>query len=341
MTEPTAETSGRQARAARWAWARRIGRVLLLVVGIVAVVLLVRDAGPDRVLATLLAAAVWLPAIAALEIAFMTMDVVALRSLLGEDGTRVPLSVWIRTGLVQYGVMIILPAGRAGGEVARAAGLAPYVGGGRAAAMATRLQAATMLGNSAISIPCWIAVALASHAGSGLAWAVLINGTVTFLIGGAILAIARRSRLGAWLGAKIPMLASHGPEFDAALGEDARWAPAIAATTAGRAFQSLQYGIILLAVGGSLTVVSALVSQAIHLVGAGAGDLVPNAAGITEGAYRLFAPALGLEQQPARALGIALVARICQYSLAGIALATTAMWRAPHRPSGAEGAIST
>jgi uncharacterized membrane protein YbhN (UPF0104 family) len=55
-------------------------------------------------------------------------------------------------------------------------------------------------------------------------------------------------------------------------------------------------------------------------VGAGLGDFVPNAVGITEGAYRLFAGALGLGDDPARAISIALVARLCQFSLAGVAL---------------------
>jgi len=203
------------------------------------------------------------------------------------------------------------------------------VGGARAAAMAARLQAATMLGNTAISVPCWIAVALASHAGSGLAWAVLINAFGTAVIGTVLILATRRSKVGAWLGAKFPALASHGPSFDAALRAETPWAPAIAAATLGRAFQTVQYGIILLAVGGALTVESAFVSQAIHLVGAGMGDMVPNQVGITEGAYALFADVLGLSGQTARAIGIALVARICQFSLAGTCLITTALWKGP------------
>lgn len=326
-----------QRRRARWAWAKRIGRTVLFVAGVTAVVMLVRGAGPDVVLRTLIEAAVWLPLVVALEVGFMTMDVIALRSLLGENGERVPLAVWIRTGMMQYGVMQLLPAGRAGGEVARAAGLSPYVGGARAAAMAARLQAATMLGNTMISLPCWVAVAFASHPGSGLAWAVAGNALVTGVIGAVLILVTRRSKLGGWLGAKVPMLASHGPSFDAALREQTPWGPAVLATTVGRSLQSVQYGIILLAVGGSLTVVSAFVSQAIHLVGAGMGDLVPNQVGITEGAYALFADTLGLEGQTARAIGIALVARICQFSLAGACLLVTAIWKAPPETSSEPG----
>jgi hypothetical protein len=57
--------------------------------------------------------------------------------------------------------------------------------------------------------------------------------------------------------------------------------------------------------------------------------MVPNQVGITEGAYTLFAPALGLEGDIARAIGIALIARICQFSLAGTCLVISALWK-PH-----------
>lgn len=331
--EPSAIAGGASATqaSARWTWIKRIGRALLFVLGVTAVVLLVREAGPDRVLSTLLQAGPWIPVIILLECCFMGMDVVALRGLLGERGKRVPLLVWVRTALLQYGVMQLLPAGRAGGEVARAAGLSLYVGGGaRAAASATRLQAATMIGNSVISVPCAIGVGLAVDvpvAESPLFWAIVGNGLVTAVIGGAIVLASRKSSLGGWIGKKIPLLASHGPSFDAALREETPWTPAFVATTIGRGFQTLQYGVILLAVGGTLTFVSALVSQGIHLVGAGMGDMVPNQAGITEGAYTLFAPALGLGDDLAKAIGIALVARICQFSLAGTCLVVSALWK--------------
>lgn len=326
-----------RAASTRWTWVKRIGRALLFVAGVTAVVLLVRSAGPDRVLRTLLDAGPWLPLIVLLECCFMGMDAVALRGMLGEHGKRVPIAVWVRTAMMQYGVMQLLPAGRAGGEIARAAGLAPYVGGAaRAAAAATRLQAATMLGNTMISIPCYVAVALAASATSPLGWAVLINAVITAVIGTVLILAARRSKLGAWLGARVGALASHGPSFDAALRQETPWTPAVIATTVGRSFQTVQYGIILLAVGGALTPVSALVAQGIHLVGAGMGDMVPNQAGITEGAYTLFAPALGLEGQLAKAIGIALLARVCQFSLAATSLAVTAVWKpAEPEPRGA------
>lgn len=311
---------------------KNVGKALLFLFGVAAVVALVREAGPDQVLRTLLESAVFLPIVLALEIAFMSMDVVALRSFLGERGANVPMLVWLRTAMVAYGVMILLPAGRAGGEVARATGLAPYVGASHAAALATRLQAATLIGNTLISFPAWIAVGFAVSFTTPLAWMVMANGIVTGLVGGAIVFASRRSSVGSFLGKRIQALASHGEVFDEVLKEEVSWARPIVSTFLGRVFQGVQYGIILLAVGGHLTPMSALVSQGIHLVGAGLGDMVPNQVGITEGAYRLFAPALGLEHAPARAIGIALVARLCQFFLAGTSLVVSSVWKPRAHP---------
>ena len=84
--------------------------------------------------------------------------------------------------------------------------------------------------------------------------------------------------------------------------------------------------MILLSIGGVLTVKSAFVAQGIHLVGSGLGDMVPNAVGITEAAYRFFAETLGLSEDPARAIAIALVARLTQYTVAAIALVGGGYW---------------
>jgi len=309
-----------------WRWIKRIGRPLLLVLGLVAIVLLVRDAGPQAVLDTLLGAGIWLPVVLVLEIAWMAMDVVALRVLFGPPAKKVPMAVWVRSAMMAYGIMILLPGGRAGGEVARAASLAPFVGGARSAAAGTRLQAVTLLANTLISIPCFIAVWWGGP-GSALAWMVLANAAVTGIVGAAIIFATRKASIGGWLGKRIRALAAHGDSFDEALREATPWSPAIAATTFGRILQALQYGVLLVSVGGSLTLVSALVSQAIHLVGAGLGDFVPNQVGVTEGAYRIFAPALGLADDPARAIGIALVARACQFLVAGVSLGVSSFWR--------------
>jgi hypothetical protein len=64
------------------------------------------------------------------------------------------------------------------------------------------------------------------------------------------------------------------------------------------------------AVAGSFKFTSSFVAEGVHLVGAGLGDMVPNQVGVAEGAFRYFAPTLGLGASPEKALAIALVARI-------------------------------
>src|SRR5690606_17191969 len=137
--------------------------------GVAAVAGLVTDAGPDAVWRTLVAAGVFLPFVMIAEVGFIGMDVVSLRLLYGEHGRQVPWRVWLRSALMAYGIMIFLPAGRAGGAVMRAASLAPYIGGARAAAGGTFLQGVTLWGNTLISVPCYAAVALASGPSSSLA----------------------------------------------------------------------------------------------------------------------------------------------------------------------------
>lgn len=328
MSESTSgPREGGEKKKDRFRGLKTFGRVLLLILGVGAVVYLVYDAGPAAVWATLVAAGVYLPFVMLGEIGFVGMDVVSLRHMFGEHARRAPASVWLRSAMMAYGIMILLPAGRAGGEVARAANLGPYVGGARAAAGAAVLQGVTLWGNTLISIPCFIAVAAASGMGSSLAWLVLGNGLVTGVIGTVLLFGARFSRIGGWLGKRIKALASHGASFDESLREMKTPLIPIGAALLGRVSQSVQYGVILLAVGGTLTLGSAFVAQAIHLVGAGLGDMVPNQVGITEGAYRLFASHLGLQDAVAQAIAIALVHRICQFFLAGLSLATCAIWK--------------
>jgi hypothetical protein len=334
MSEVSSETDEAKARRARrWKIARTIGRVLLFVFGVAAVVYLVMDVGPGKVWRTLIAAGVWVPLIAFFEIVMVSMDVLSLRMIFGERAREIPTGVWLRSAVMAYGVMILLPAGRAGGEVIRAASLGPYVGGARAAAAATLLQGVTLWGNTLISIPCYIACATASGPFSALSLLVLGNGTVTALLGSLVLFGARFSSLGGWLGRRIKALAAHGESFD----ESLREMPAlpimpIGAALAGRISQLAQYAILLVAVGGAFTLVSALVAQAIHLVGAGLGDMVPNGVGITESAFHFLGGSLNLRDT---AIAIALLHRVVQFSLAGLSLLVGALWHPAEKPSAA------
>jgi hypothetical protein len=289
---------------------RKYGRWLFLVGGLVALVFIFRDIGLDRVLDAVRATSTLFPWILLLEAVWISFDTFALRALYADAADRVPARAWLRSACSAYAVMILLPAGRAGGEVARGALLYEHAGTG-AVDKSTQLQAAVLIANAVISVPAALAVAAYVGWGHTLTLLVLGNGLVTLAIGAGIILVLRRSRLGAWLQRRFGL--AQGIEERVAVGP---LFSAIALTSVGRGVQTVQYAVILWAVGGQLGLQPGLITQGVHLVGAGLGDFVPNAVGITEGAYRLFATPLGLGDTPERAVAIALVARLAQFSLA-------------------------
>ena len=310
------------------AWLKRNWKWLLLVVGVGAVAGLIHETGPARVWAVLKGSGPYLPLIVLLEAVWFSSDTFAVRSMLGRHGKDAPAKLYVRSGLLAYSIMVLLPAGRASGEVARAAILGPAVGSARAGAAAARINGVTLLANGLISLPCFVAVGLVVGFSNTLSLAVLGNAAVTGFLGIGILAVTRRAKVGGFLAKRFRGMVHWGPAFDEALREmPAIPYGAIAICFAGRLLQMVQYALILFAVGGSLNWSSGFVTQGIHLVGAALGDMVPNQVGFNEGAYRVFAEALGLGHDPARAVSIALVGRLAQFIVAGICFGISAAWK--------------
>ncbi|HSC86289.1 MAG TPA: hypothetical protein VLC09_03425 [Polyangiaceae bacterium] len=306
------------------AWARtkhllgRYGRWFLLVAGVVALALLVRSVGPALLLEVMLEAGPWLPLVLFFDLAWVAFEGLALLLLYGPPARSIPLRAWIETTLVHYTTMAILPVGRAGAEVARATLFSPYVGKSRAAAGAAMMQTLTLVANTVMSLACLIGVLLVVG-NDKLAWLILINGTATLVLGLGLYLVTQRAQPGGWLGQRFEALAHFGPELDEHFRESRpRHLSALALGIAGRSLQTVQYGVLLLAVTGSFTLLGTLVAQGIHLVGAGLGDMVPNQVGVTEGAYRVFAGALGLVDRPERAVAIAVLARVSSLCVAGL-----------------------
>jgi hypothetical protein len=319
----------KSARGGILGWLKRYGKWLLLVAGVIAVTMLIRESGPREVGAVLLGAGALLPVIVLFEAAWISMDTLAVRAMLGEHGKKAKASVYLRSGMVALSIMVLLPAGRAGGEIARATLLGPHVGSAHAGAAAARINGVTLVANALISMPCFAAIAMVIGPTDGLALAVLANAAVTGFLGLGILIVTRRAKVGGLLAKRFRSMVHWGPAFDEALLEmPAIPYRAIALCFFGRFIQAIQYAVILYAVGGALTPTSGFVAQGIHLVGAAVGDMVPNQVGFNEGAYRLFAEALGLGDDPARAVSIALVGRIAQLLLATACFAVTSLWRA-------------
>lgn len=333
------------------------GRVLLAGVGLGLLAYLVHGAGPGRVVQILLQAGSWLPVIAGLELVQLLGDVVALRLLLrapveaaGDDagggqaqGPRreakarseaigdgavreIPLSAWVRSSSVAYAMMVLLPAGRAAGEVARATLLAKHAGTGRAATASAELQGSYL---SAIAVASGAACAVVSiKFGPRTPLALLLAGNAlmmtVFAVG--LFAVLWDARIGRWITALRARFGVAGDPIDA---PRVRRLPlrAVAVCSAGRGAQLLQYGVLLTAVGGAPSVSGAFIAHGIHLVGATLGDAVPNQLGVVDGTYRTFATALGFGDAPARALSIAFLAHAAQLAMAGVCVVVAALTR--------------
>lgn len=307
----------------RWRRALSVG---FLVAGAALLGWLVWDAGPAVVGRAVLGAGAWLPLILLFDAGWFVGEVLAHRLLLEDDAAKMPLGALVRANLAAFAFVALAPLGKAGAEIARALAVARHVGGPRAAAAAANVQAASLLGNALVSVPCALAVFAALGPGSILPWLVVGNGLVTLTLGGSAAVLARRGRLGDRIAARFAALEVDGPRLDQALRvRRATFGRAVAVTFVARLSQAAQYGVLLVAVGGAATVGGALATQGVHLVGAGVGDFVPGQLGVVEGAYRVFAEALALE--PAAAVGVGLLARASSWILAALALLGLAVSR--------------
>lgn len=304
-------------------------RVGLALAGLTLIAYFVRGAGPARVAAVLLEAGPWLPLIVLLEVAQPTTDVIALRYLLGKDAPRVPLSTWARSSAISYAMMSLVPAGRVAGEVTRAALIAGHVGAAKAASASARMQSAYLFANGTLSATAGVTAALWLGPTNVLTLLLAANTLMMFVLSTALLAILWHGRVGRWLDTlrrRFVKVSEAPPSLETPEERRVPWQSAIVASI-GRASQALQYGIILHAVGGAASVHGAFLAHGIHLVGATAGDMIPNQLGVIDGVYKTFAKALGFASAPERALSIAFVAHIMQLFCASVCLVAAAVTR--------------
>ena len=313
------------------------GRLLLGAAGLGLIAYLVHRAGPGRVASVFWQAGPWIPLILALESVQVMSDVFALRWLLRRHLGDIPLGTWVRSSAVAYAMMILLPAGRAAGEVTRATLLAKNVGTTTAATVAAQLQVAYLSAIVVASATECIVVSTTFGVHTPLAWFLAANALLMTLTCGGLFALLSDGRVGQWI-------ERFQKQFSSASDAQSAWDPGLrkgfplragAICVAGRLTQIAQYGVILAAVGGTRSVRGALVAHGIHLVGATLGDLVPNQLGIVDGTYNAFAGALGLGDKAANAISIAFVAHAVQLSLAAVCVLLAAVTRPEERESSA------
>jgi hypothetical protein len=320
MEAATASNDDSRAALVRW------GKRALLALGIFAIAWVVASTGPRRVLDALLDAAPWMPFIVLLDAFYFVGESLAHRTLMGEQALAIPRAVFVRTVLSSYALSVLAPLGRAGVEVSRVAAYGRWVGSGRAAAASALVHAVSAFANALL---CLAAAAASAHALGvrhplTLTLLALTAGLVTLAATTAF--VMRRSKVGQWIGARVPRLAEAGRDLDQAL-RDSPASLARAATwcSASRASQVVQAALLILAVGGVVTPTTALVSQGIHIVGSTFGEAIPGQTGVVEASYRIFADGLGFGADPARAVAIALLCRLSQILVASTSLVLLAM----------------
>jgi len=295
-----------------------------MALGIALLVYLIKQVDAPEVWRTLVGTGAWLPLLAALEAVQLFTDTAAFAGLIA-SARPIPTRGWLRSSAGSYLCLVLLPAGRALGEAARAVLATPYVGARRAAMAGAELQAVALLADGVVTLAAACAAMFAVGSSQHLASALFgIFGLVTFS-GVALLFLVRNPRAGRWLRRTIPRLARFFPE--GVSGSHGSVWPATTWSIFGRGVQVVQYGVAILAVGGNFGVKSALIAHGIHMVGATVGVAVPNQVGVGDGAYVLFAQALGFASEPARALAAVLAVRCAQLLLAAACVSVLALLR--------------
>jgi len=285
-------------------------RIGLGVVGLVALVLIVRHVGPDVIFATLQPALRWLPVLCALELGRAACEAVASYLAFGKLARKIPLLTLFRANLIGQSVASLAPAPRVVNEGIKVGLLGPYVGVAPAVSVGFVNQAATLSSVGLFSIPCGIAI-FALEGPSVWFWAALIHSIVLLTNAFALRVFTKAERPGKWL-------AKHFPRFEdriAAFRAHAKEVDLLALGPTGafllnRCFQVAQYWVAARAVGIDAGFLRALAAQGVNLVSAAVGVLVPGGFGTTDGAFTLAANLLGTTVQ--RGVALALLMRCVQ-----------------------------
>jgi uncharacterized membrane protein YbhN (UPF0104 family) len=295
---------------------------LLAGFGFAACALLLRELGAREVWAVLRELAPLVPALFALECVRVACEVFGTAAVLGPARARLPWLRLLRGQFIAQSLDVVMPAGRASAEAAKAAVFAPAIGLSEALAAATVLQLAVLF--------CNVFWSFAGFAVSGALPFALRAGLVVYACAVAAVVVAVVAFAGSSLARRLSVRISfvHGAleRFAALLRERPRallW-PLLAQLFA-RACQAAQIGLLLSVLSQKHSIGTALLGEAVYLVGAALGELVPAQVGTTDGAFVIAAGALGLQAQGALALALALHA-VQVVTACVTALLASALW---------------
>ncbi|MET0391418.1 MAG: lysylphosphatidylglycerol synthase domain-containing protein [Polyangiales bacterium] len=256
-------------------------------------VLLLRELGGDELLASLRTLDSLWPALLLLEAARMGCEVVATRAVYGAEGARVPPLRLLRGQLFAQLLDVLMPAGRASAETAKALLYAREVGAPQAAAAATALQLAVLSANAV-----WVLIGypLSGHVGLpeplrlGLIGYVAVTSSLVLAV--ALLAVAPRVRR---LFGRLPLVAASLERIDHLLTTGKRGVgSAVLAQVVSRVLQTAQLALIMGVLGARPDIVQAYFTEAVYLVGVALGELMPAQLGSIDAVFVVAAPSLGL-----------------------------------------------
>lgn len=293
-----------------------LGRALAIILGLSVVGFMVYKSGPEavwvavtRVPAVFLI--VWL-----LELGVAGTESWAAVLVYGPDRKKIPPREVLRTSLLCYSLIGILPFGRAAGEAARAAMLSRYVGVPLAAASAARMQALSLLGNAVISVPCALGVFLFLGAKSWLLLGIVGHLLFALLLGGGLILAGRKAGLGARIGKLIRKDQQWGSAVDEKLASNENLALPLVWISLSRLLRTGQRAALLMAVGAAFGPLPSLVSESVNLVASSIGDAIPLQVGVTEAGYAFASQTLGISASDGVAM--ALIVHVAQIVCVGI-----------------------
>lgn len=266
--------------------------------GVLTFVLLLWNLGDFEVLRGLWSLSSFLPLLVALELGRLGCELLGTRALLAAADARVPALCLLRGQLIAQALDVVMPAGRTAAEAAKATVYARYLGLPQAAAIATLLQLAVLVANA-----CWATAGYVASIRSPLLHALQLAllgfaaASSCLVLGIAVFACSSAARK---LFARVRFVEASLQRFAALL----RSAPralvnAVFAQLLGRSLQALQLVVLGYALGAEPELARAAIMQAVYLVGAASGELVPAQLGTTDAAFVLAAPAFGLTQSAA------------------------------------------
>jgi hypothetical protein len=227
------------------------------------------------------------------EIGRVACELIGTRIVLGPAAARLPARRLVRAQLLGQMLDVLMPAGRAAAEAAKAAMFSGHVGVPQAAAAGTALQLAALFANALMALAGY-AVSAQLGLPSALRVGLLSYAVAMTVVVASVGLFAASGRVRAWF-ERVHVLHASMERFAELLWEaPSRLTGAVLAQLASRVLQALQLALTAVALGAKSSLAQGLLTQAVYLVGAALGDLVPGQIGTTDAAFVLAAPALGL-----------------------------------------------